>query len=213
MNVTVGSPEELREVAEEPRASEEWLTRVAISGVRVSQAQEMLALVRDKVEALLWSVDEAAMAALKAAAEGAARLEELSEAMDAVVRDTEEGLPLPASGPRSKLLTELAHDVCAAARPPTFLHRRYTAAGIEALDIGGQAKAISYYRFSDNNGGITPGSLESSTSYFRQAAEKARARIALLLGMTIPFEQPIVVHILKPSSWDDRFFSNSNRNV
>ncbi|EEC68304.1 hypothetical protein OsI_36375 [Oryza sativa Indica Group] len=102
--VTVASLDELREVAEhDPRASEEdGGLRVAVTGVPVSQAEELHALVRDHVEAKLWSVvgEVDAMAALRSAADGAARLVELSRALDAVVRDTEDGVPVPATGPR-----------------------------------------------------------------------------------------------------------------
>ncbi|BAT14315.1 Os11g0538100 [Oryza sativa Japonica Group] len=88
--VTVASLDELREVAEDdPRASEDGGLRVAVTGVPVSQAEELHALVRDHVEAKLWSVGvgdeaDAAMAALRSAADGAARLVGLSRALDAV---------------------------------------------------------------------------------------------------------------------------------
>uniref|UniRef100_I1R0R5 Uncharacterized protein n=1 Tax=Oryza glaberrima TaxID=4538 RepID=I1R0R5_ORYGL len=216
--VTVASLDELREVAEnDPRASEEGGLRVEVTGVRVSQAEELHALVRDRVEAKLWSVGvgeaDAAMAALRSAADGAARLVELSRALDAVVRDTEDGVPVPATGPRVTLLRELARDV-SAQRPPPFLPCRYAIAGADAVDIARQAKALSYHRFSGDRW-TSPESLECSMDYFRRTVEKARARSAALLGMTIPFEDPpIVIHILEASSWEARYYSSSSeRNV
>lgn len=211
--VTVASLDELREVAEhDPRASEEdGGLRVAVTGVPVSQAEELHALVRDHVEAKLWSVvgEVDAMAALRSAADGAARLVELSRALDAVVRDTEDGVPVPATGPRITLLTELARDV-STQRPPPFLPRKYVVAVVEAVDIGRQAEALSYYRYSGDRW-TSPESLEYSMAYFRRTAEKTRARIAALLGMTIPFEDPpIVIHILEFSSWEARYYSNSS---
>uniref|UniRef100_A0A0E0MFV7 Uncharacterized protein n=1 Tax=Oryza punctata TaxID=4537 RepID=A0A0E0MFV7_ORYPU len=214
--VTVASLDEIREVAEDPRASEGEGLRVVVTGVRVNQAEELHALVRDHVEAKLWSVtvDEAdAMAALRAAAYGAARLEALSRALDAVVRDTEDGVPVPATGPRFTLLRELAGNVSRRQPPPPFLPRRYAAAGVEAADIGRQAKEISQERFFPDRW-TSPESLECSMDYFRQTAEKARARSAALLGMTIPFEDPpIVIHILDASSWEARYYSDSRASV
>uniref|UniRef100_A0A0E0BJV9 Uncharacterized protein n=1 Tax=Oryza glumipatula TaxID=40148 RepID=A0A0E0BJV9_9ORYZ len=210
--VTVASLDELREVAEDgPRASEDGGLRVVVTGVRVSQAEELHALVRDHVEAKLWSVvgEVDAMAAHRSAADGAARLVELSRALDAVVGDTEDGVPVPATGPRITLLTELARDV-STQRPPPFLPRKYVVAVVEAVDIGRQAEALSYYRFSGDRW-TSPESLEYSMAYFRRTAEKTRARIAALLGMTIPFEDPpIVIHILEASSWEARYYSNSS---
>uniref|UniRef100_A0A0D9XSI6 Uncharacterized protein n=1 Tax=Leersia perrieri TaxID=77586 RepID=A0A0D9XSI6_9ORYZ len=211
--LTVGSPEELRAVAEKASASEsEDGLRVAVSGVRVSQAQELLTLIRDHVEAKLWGVDDeaASMAALKAAADGAARIVALSDALDAVMRDTEDRIPVPATA----LLRELACAV-GSQKPPPFLPNRYTLAGYDALEIGKQAEAISFFRFSSSGDHrFRQKGLESSVWYFRQTAPKARARMDLLLGMTIPFEDPpIVIHILNASTWEARYYSNSQENM
>lgn len=151
--VTVASLDELREVAEhDPRASEEdGGLRVAVTGVPVSQAEELHALVRDHVEAKLWSVvgEVDAMAALRSAADGAARLVELSRALDAVVRDTEDGVPVPATGPRIDHAADGAgprrvHPT-AAAVPPAQV-RRCCRRGGGHREAGGGAELLSVLR-------------------------------------------------------------------